>query len=96
MAPTPRSFPGSRSDDGTLIVSWWAWTVGGILLGLASGLFAMVSLSAGTAYGTEFHNMSPAQRIMARVLYLGSLAACVACAVLGLGLIGWSVKLLLA
>lgn len=76
-------------------MSWWVWAAGGVLLGLASGLFAMVSLSAGTAYGTEFHNMSPAQRVMARTLYLGSLVASIACGVLALAVIAWSMKLLL-
>lgn len=75
---------------------WWVWLAGSVLLGMASAVFAMVSLSASTAYGTEYHSMSPAQRVMARMLYLGALAAALACGLLALALGAWSVKLLLA
>lgn len=79
-----------------MITIWWVWLAGSVLLGMASAVFAMVSLSASTAYGTEYHTMSPAQRVMARMLYLGSLAAAVICGLLALALAAWSMKLLLA
>ena len=80
---------------GAVFDAWWAWLAAALLVGGASALLAMVSLSAGTAYGTEYHVMSQAQRVMARILYLGALAAAVICGMLGLAFAAWSVKLLL-
>ncbi len=79
-----------------ILSHWWLWLAGGLVSGLAAGAFAMVSLSASTAYGTEYHNMSPAQRRMARVLYLGSFAAGVLCGLLSLALFAWGVRLFIA
>lgn len=75
-------------------VSWWIWLAGGLALGVASAFFAMVSLSASTAYGTEYHNLSGRQRVMARILYLGALIAALLSGLSGLALSAWSLKLL--
>jgi len=75
---------------------WWAWGIGAIAAGMASAMFAMLGLSAGTAYGTDYHVLSPRQRVMARVLGLGSMVAAVAFAMLALGLAAWTLGLLLA
>ena len=45
---------------------WWVWGIGAVVAGMASGMSAMLSLSAGTAYGRDYHSLSPAQRMMAR------------------------------
>lgn len=76
--------------------AWWVWAIAGLALGGASAFFAMLSLSAGTAYGTEYHNLSLRQRSMAKVLYLGALVLSIACGLLGLSLAGWALKLLFA
>lgn len=77
-------------------MSWWVWLIAGLLLAMASAFCAMLSLSAGTAYGTNYHTLSPQQRVMARVLYLGALVAAIFCGLAGMALAAWSVKLLLA
>lgn len=77
-------------------MSWWVFLLIAVLLGLASAFCAMLSLSAGTAYGTEYHSLSRAQRVMARGLYLGALVLAIVCGLAGLGFAGWTVKLLLA
>lgn len=74
---------------------WWAWGIGAIASGMASAMFAMLGLSAGTAYGTEYHVLSPRQRVMARILGLGSMVAAVAFAMLALGLAAWALGLLM-
>ena len=79
----------------TLIGAWWAWLLGAVLAGGASASSAMLGLSATTAYGTEYHNLSQAQRVMARVLSVVSLLATAAFGLLGLAMAAWSVKLLL-
>jgi len=75
---------------------WWAWGIAAIVAGMASAMFAMLGLSAGTAYGTEYHVLSPRQRVMARVLGLGSMVAAVAFGMLALGLAAWTLGLLIA
>ena len=77
-------------------MTWWMWLIASMLSGMASAFFAMLSLSAGTAYGTDYHTLSPPQRVMARALYLGALIAAIICGIAGLGLAGWAVKQLLA
>lgn len=75
---------------------WWAWGVGAVAAGMASAMFAMLGLSAGTAYGTEYHVLSPRQRVMARMLGIGSMIAAVAFGMLALGLSAWTLSLLMA
>jgi hypothetical protein len=62
---------------------------------MASAFFAMLSLSAGTAYGSNYHSLSQAQRVMARMLYLGALAAAIICGLAGLALAAWAAKLVI-
>lgn len=50
-------------------MTWWMWLLLAIFMGGASGFSAMLSLSAGTAFGTDYHAMSPQQRVMGRMLY---------------------------
>lgn len=77
-------------------MAWWIWLIVVGVLALASAFFAMLSLSAGTAYGTEYHTLSARQRVMARVLYLGALAAAVICGLGGLVAAFFIVRLLWA
>lgn len=77
-------------------MTWWLWLLGAMLSGLVSAMFAMLSLSAGTAYGTDYHSLSPAQRVMARVLYLGALIAALACGLAAVTLAAWAMRLLFA
>ena len=57
------------------LLPWWAYLVAGVLLGMGSAFCAMLSLSAGTAFATEYHVLSKRQRVMAKLLGVGSLAA---------------------
>lgn len=50
-------------------MTWWMWLLLAIFMAGASGFSAMLSLSAGTAFGTDYHTMSPRQRVMGRLLY---------------------------
>lgn len=77
-------------------MAWWIWLLACVALGMASAFFAMLSLSAGTAYGTDYHTLSTRQRVMARILYLGSLVLAILCGLAGLALAAWTVTLLLA
>ena len=77
-------------------MSWWICLLAGVVLGLASAFCAMLSLSAGTAYGTNYHTLSRVQRVMARGLYLGSLVIALVCGLAGLVLVAWALKLLLS
>jgi predicted kinase len=76
-------------------MAWWVWLIAALVLGMASAFCAMLSLSAGTAYATDYHNLSPRQRVMARALALAALVAAIACGLAGAGLAAWAVKLLL-
>ena len=76
-------------------MSWWVWLIAALVLGMASAFCAMLSLSAGTAYGTDYHTLTARQRVMARILALGALLAAIACGLSGLALAAWAVKLLL-
>jgi uncharacterized membrane protein len=76
-------------------MSWWMWLIAAVLLAMASAFCAMLSLSAGTAYGTEYHTLSQRQRVMARMLYLGALLAAIFCGLLALALAAWTIRLLL-
>jgi hypothetical protein len=75
-------------------MTWWMWLIATGLLAMASAFFAMLSLSAGTAYGSNYHTLSRAQRVMARFTYLGALVAAVICGLAGLGLAAWTAKLI--
>ncbi|MEO8160432.1 MAG: hypothetical protein ABI588_03360 [Arenimonas sp.] len=73
-------------------LSWWMFLLAGAVLGMASAFCAMLSLSAGTAYGTEYHNLSARQRVMARMLGVGALGTSLLCGAAGLGLFGWGLR----
>jgi uncharacterized membrane protein len=75
-----------------VIISWWMFLLAGVVLGMAGAFSAMLSLSAGTAYGTEYHNLSARQRAMARALGLGSLATAVLCGFAAVALIAWGLR----
>lgn len=75
-------------------MTWWMWLIASALLAMASAFFAMLSVSAGTAYGSNYHTLSQAQRVMARTLYLGSLVAAIVCGLAGLALVAWTAKLI--
>ena len=73
-------------------MSWWLFLLAGGLLGGASAFCAMLSLSAGTAYGTDYHTLSRRQRSMAKLLGFGSLAASLVCGLAGLALFAWGLR----
>jgi hypothetical protein len=75
-------------------MSWWVFVLAGLLLGGASAFCAMLSLSAGTAYGTEYHTLSARQRSMARLLGVSALAASLLSGVAGLALFAWGLRVL--
>jgi hypothetical protein len=61
----------------------------GLALGGASAFCAMLGLSAGTAYSTDYHTLTARQRVMAKMLGLGSLVAALGFGLLGLALAAW-------
>jgi len=69
---------------------WWAFALAALSCALGAAALAFLALSAGTAYGTEYHVLSAAQRRMARLLSLGAIAGALAFAVLAvaLGVVG--------
>lgn len=75
-----------------MALSWWMYVLAGLVLGAAGAFFAMLGLSAGTAYGTDYHTLSARQRLMAKMLGLGSLAAALCCGLLGLALGAWGLR----
>ena len=76
-------------------LSWWVFAIGALACGMGAAAFAFLGLSAGTAYGSNYHVLSLAQRRMARMLYLGSLVAALALGLAALLLGGWSLRSLL-
>jgi L-fucose isomerase-like protein len=75
-----------------MAISWWMYLAAGVVLGVGSAFCAMLSLSAGTAYGTEYHVLSARQRVMARMLGVGALAASVASGLAGLALLAFGLR----
>ena len=75
---------------------WWGWGILSLVAGMASATLGMLGLSAGTAYGTEYHVLTPRQRVMARMLGIGSLVGAVAFALAALGFAAWTLRQLLA
>jgi hypothetical protein len=75
-----------------MTLSWWMFLVAAAVLGMGSAFCAMLSLSAGTAYATEYHVLSPRQRVMARLLGVGSLAAAVASGLAALAALFWGLR----
>ena len=56
-------------------MSAWLWLALAILAGGGAAFFAFLGVSAGTAYGANFHSLSPRQKWMGATLYRGSLVA---------------------
>jgi MFS family permease len=75
-----------------MVLSWWMFLLAAAVLGMGSAFCAMLSLSLGTAYATEYHVLSPRQRVMARLLGVGSLATAVACGVAALASLFWGLR----
>lgn len=70
----------------------WASAVGTVVLGLAAAMLAMLGLSAGTAYGRDYHDLTPRQRVMAKLLAVGALVGAVAFAGLAMLLAMWTLR----
>ena len=75
-----------------MTISWWMFLVAGVLLGMASAFCAMLSLSAGTAFATDYHTLSPRQRVMAKLLGVFSLGAAFACGLAALASVFWGLR----
>lgn len=75
---------------------WWVVAIGALACGMGAAAFALLCLSAGTAYGTDYHVLSQAQRRMARMLYLGSLLAALTMGLAALLLAAWTLHDLFA
>jgi hypothetical protein len=58
-------------------VTPWLWLVLAVLAGAGAVFFAALGVSAGTAYGSNFHSLSPRQKWMGATLYRGSLLAAI-------------------
>jgi len=58
-------------------MSAWLWLALAVLAGMAAGFFAMLGVSAGTAYGANYHSLSARQRWMGATLYRGSVLAAI-------------------
>jgi hypothetical protein len=63
-------------------MTWWIWLLLGVLAGGAAGFFAMLGVSAGTAYGANYHSLSTRQRWMGATLYRGSVLLAIGSAAL--------------
>lgn len=77
-------------------MAWWVWLLLGLLFAGASGFSAMLSLSAGTAFGTDYHALSPRQRVMGRLLYRLALLAALLFALAGVAAVVLGVRPLFA
>ena len=75
-----------------MALSWWMFLIAGVVLGMASAFCAMLSLSAGTAFATEYHVLSKRQRVMAKLLGVFSLAAAFACGLAALASLFWGLR----
>jgi hypothetical protein len=49
-------------------MSWWMWALLALAMAMAGGGFAFLGVAAGTAFGTDYHVLTPRQRAMARWL----------------------------
>jgi hypothetical protein len=55
-------------------VNAWLWLALGIVAGGGAVFFAALGVSAGSAYGANYHSLTTRQRWMGATLYRGSLA----------------------
>ena len=74
---------------------WWIFAIATVACGMGAAAFAFLGISAGTAYGSNYHVLSRAQRRMARMLYLGSLLAALALGLVALLLGVWTLRSLI-
>lgn len=74
----------------------WAAAVGTLVLALGAGMLAMLGLSAGTAFSRDYHDLTPRQRMMAKLLAVGALLGAVAFAAMATALAIWTLRLWLA
>ena len=67
----------------------WALVLGTLVLAAGAAMLAMLGLSAGTAFARDYHDLTPRQRVMAKLLGFGALlgAAVFACAALLLAML---------
>jgi hypothetical protein len=68
----------------------WAAVVGTLVLAFGAGMLAMLGLSAGTAFSRDYHELTPRQRAMAKLLAVGALLGAVAFAVLATAMAIWT------
>ena len=74
----------------------WAIALGAVVLAVGAAMLAMLGLSAGTAYGRDYHDLTPRQRTMARLLSVGALLGAVVFACTAMALAMWTLRLWLA
>jgi len=79
-----------------MTITWWMWLIAGLVLAGMTAFLAFLSLSAGSAYGSNYHSLSPRQRAMGRLLYLGSLFAALACGIGGVLAVVQAARMLFA
>jgi hypothetical protein len=65
-------------------MTWWMWALLAAVMAMAGVGFAFLALSAGTAFGTDYHTLTPRQRWMARWLARAALFAALLCGCVGL------------
>jgi hypothetical protein len=75
-----------------MTLAWWMFLIAAVVLGMASAFCAMLSLSAGTAFATDYHVLSKRQRVMAKLLGVFSLAAAFACGLAALASLLWGLR----
>lgn len=75
-----------------LDLPWWLFVLVGVALGMGSAFCAMLSLSAGTAFATEYHVLSKRQRVMAKLLGLGAFAAAAASGLAAVAALLWGLR----
>lgn len=61
----------------------WLWLALGVLAGGGAVFFAALGVSAGSAYGANYHSLTPRQRWMGATLYRGSIVFAIASAAMG-------------
>ena len=64
-------------------MTWWIWLLLAVVAGGGAMFFAALAVSAGSAYGANYHSLTPRQRWMGATLYRGSLVAAFASAAMG-------------
>jgi hypothetical protein len=61
----------------------WLWLLLAVLAGGGAMFFAALGVSAGTAYGANYHNLTRRQRWMGATVYRGSVVLSIASAAMG-------------